>query len=130
MRRTFLLTAAMIAAAATVHGTAASAMSMSFSWAGVGACGSSPPTFMLSEVPAGTAKLAFNMIDLNVPSFHHGGGTVAYQGGDTIPAGSFSYTGPCPPSGQHRYRWTVRALDGGGKTLATATATESFPPRK
>jgi len=129
MRCTFLI-AAMLAAVLSAHATAASAMSLSFSWAGVGACGSSPPAFMLSDVPAGTTKLAFNMVDLNVPSFHHGGGTVAYQGGDTIPAGSFSYTGPCPPSGQHRYRWTVRALDASGKALATATATEPFPPRK
>jgi phosphatidylethanolamine-binding protein (PEBP) family uncharacterized protein len=127
MQRTVAIAAALGASLAT---DAAYAMSLSFSWDGVRACGSSPPAFQLADVPAGTTKLAFAMVDLNVPSFHHGGGTVAYQGGDTIPAGSFSYTGPCPPSGQHRYRWTVRALDARGKPLATATATEAFPPQK
>jgi phosphatidylethanolamine-binding protein (PEBP) family uncharacterized protein len=107
----------------------ASAMTLDFSWSGMKACGASPPAFMLAEVPDGTARLAFNMVDLNVPSFRHGGGTVAYQGSGEIPAGSFSYRGPCPPSGQHRYQWTVRALDAGGKALATATATKPFPPR-
>jgi phosphatidylethanolamine-binding protein (PEBP) family uncharacterized protein len=70
------------------------------------------------------------MVDLNLPSFRHGGGTISYQGGKELAAGAFSYTGPCPPPGQrHNYRWTVRALDAGGKTLATASAAAPFPPR-
>jgi len=109
--------------------SAASAMSLSFSWAGVKACGSSPPAFSLSDVPAGTARLAFKMIDLKATSFPHGGGTIPYQGSDDIPAGSFSYKGPCPPAGQHPYRWTVQALDASGKALASAVATRPFPPR-
>lgn len=117
-------------AAAAVAGSAATAMSLNFSWAGVSRCTSSPPAFMLSDVPEGTALLAFNMIDLNLPSFPHGGGEVRYQGADHIAAGSFSYQGPCPPRGlQHNYQWTVKALDAAGKTLATAAATRRFPPR-
>jgi phosphatidylethanolamine-binding protein (PEBP) family uncharacterized protein len=119
--------AAMLASGLSANG--ASAMALSFSWTGVSACGSNPPAFELSDVPEGTARLAFRMVDLKVPSFPHGGGTVAYQGNGTIPAGSFSYKGPCPPSGQHTYRWTVQALDAGGKVLATATASRPFPPR-
>jgi phosphatidylethanolamine-binding protein (PEBP) family uncharacterized protein len=69
------------------------------------------------------------MVDTNVPSFPHGGGTIAYQGSGSIPAGSFSYKGPCPPAGQHTYRWTVQALDANGKVLAAAAASEKFPPR-
>ena len=102
----------------------------SFSWAGVARCSSSPPAFTLSGVPAGTTRLAFNMIDLNAPSYPHGGGTIAYQGGNQIAAGTFSYKGPCPPENQrHNYRWTVRALDAGGNTLATTSAASPFPPR-
>src|ERR1700730_8366908 len=38
--------------------------------------------------------------------------------------------GPCPPEHQRlNYRWTVKALDAGGKTLATTSATSPFPPR-
>jgi phosphatidylethanolamine-binding protein (PEBP) family uncharacterized protein len=105
------------------------AMSLSFSWTGVARCSSNPPAFTLSDVPPGTSRLAFNMIDLNLPSYPHGGGTIPYQGGSQIAAGSFFYKGPCPPEHQrHNYRWTVKALDAGGKTLATASAASSFPP--
>jgi hypothetical protein len=107
----------------------ASAMGLSFSWSGTTACGSSPPAFTLSGVPKGTSQLAFNMVDLNLPSFQHGGGSIAYHGNNRIPGGSFSFTGPCPPSGQHTYQWTVKALDANGKVLATASASRPFPPR-
>jgi phosphatidylethanolamine-binding protein (PEBP) family uncharacterized protein len=104
-------------------------MSLSFSWTGVARCSSSPPAFTLSDVPPGTSRLAFNMVDLNLPSYPHGGGTISYQGSSQIAAGSFSYKGPCPPERRrHNYRWTVKALDAGGKTLATARAASSFPP--
>jgi phosphatidylethanolamine-binding protein (PEBP) family uncharacterized protein len=106
--------------------TGASAMSLSFSWSGVPHCSHHAPAFRLSGVPAGTARLAFRLIDLDLPPFPHGGGTIAYQGGN-VPAGSFSYIGPCPPPGHaHRYQWTVRALDAGGRTLATASAMRPF----
>jgi len=117
-------------AAVDVTCSVAIAMSLSFSWTGVARCSSSPPAFTLSDVPPGTSRLAFNMVDLNVPSYPHGGGTISYQGGNQIAAGSFSYKGPCPPEHQrHNYRWTVKALDAGGKTLATTSATSAFPPR-
>ncbi len=103
------------------------AMGLNFSWAGVTSCGSSPPAFALSGVPHGTARLDFNMVDLNVPTYQHGGGSVAYRGNNKIQAGSFSYTGPCPPSGQHIYRFTVQALDASGKVLASASASRPFP---
>ena len=117
-------------AAVDVTCSVAIAMSLSFSWTGVARCSSSPPAFTLSDVPLGTSRLAFNMVDLNVPSYPHGGGTISYQGGNQIAAGSFSYKGPCPPEHQrHNYRWTVKALDAGGKTLATTSAASPFPPR-
>src|SRR5258707_12679956 len=74
--------------------------------------------------------LSFNMVDLNVPSFPHGGGTISYKDGDQVGAGSFSYQGPCPPVCQiHNSRWTVKAIDAAGKPLATTSAARPFPPR-
>jgi len=88
------------------------------------------PAFILSEVPPETKRLAFKMIDRDVPTYPHGGGTVIYSGKDQIPAGAFSYRGPCPPSGQqHTYEWSVQALDQGGKTIRSANAAETFPSR-
>ena len=56
----------------------------------------------------------------------HGGGTIAYAGKNEIPAGIFSFKGPCPPSGQqHAYnKWTTKALDRSGKTIASTNAIE------
>src|SRR6516165_10225998 len=51
-----------------------------------------------------------------------GGGIIAFTGNSEIPAGAFSYRGPCPPNGQqHVYEWTVQALDGNGRALASTT---------
>jgi phosphatidylethanolamine-binding protein (PEBP) family uncharacterized protein len=99
-----------------------------FSWEGAAACfdPKSPP-FTLSGVPAGTKRLRFVMKDLDAPSYPHGGGTAAFSGQTQVGRGAFSYQGPCPPSGQHTYQWTVVAEDDIGKT--TATVAKKFPPR-
>ncbi len=100
------------------------AFSASFAWC------SGSPSFTLTDVPPGTAKLQFAMTDLNVPSFHHGGGTVAYSGQTAVPCGAFSsgFTGPSPPPGQvHTYRFSVKALAPNGTVLATTTARRKFP---
>ena len=82
-----------------------------------------------SYCSATTSQLAFNMVDLQNQSYSHGGGTIAHQG-SKVPAGSFSYTGPCPPEGvHHEYQWTVQALDANGKITASASASRPFPPR-
>lgn len=115
--------------ALTLTPTLAQAMSLKFSWAGYEACASTSPAFEVADVPARTAQLRFRMVDQNVPSYPHGGGTVAYKGNNQIAAGAFSFTGPCPPSGeQHNYQWTVQALDGSSKVLGTAQAAAKFPP--
>lgn len=103
---------------------------VSFSWSGTESCSSTSPAFQVAGVPAGTAKLVFEMTDLDVPTFNHGGGTVAYSGQAEIPAGAFSYTGPCPPSGSHDYRFDVSALSASGDTvLGRGSATRPFPPK-
>ena len=106
-------------------------MSVQFSWSGTEPCSPRSPAFTVSNAPPGTATLDFQMIDLNVPSFRHGGGRVAYGGAGSvnIPQGAFTYTGPCPPGQTHNYQWTVTALSAAGGALGTATATQPFPPR-
>lgn len=101
-----------------------------FTWEGTESCfdPKSPP-FSLSAVPEGTKELSFQMKDLDAPSYPHGGGSVPYNGQKEIPRGAFSYRGPCPPSGQHSYQWTVKAQDGSGQTLAETKVTKKFPPR-
>jgi phosphatidylethanolamine-binding protein (PEBP) family uncharacterized protein len=107
----------------------ASAMSASFSWAGIAACSATSPAFTVTGTPPGTANLRFVMRDQNVPTFNHGGGTVPLGGGK-IAQGALPYRGPCPPGGEtHLYIWTIEALDASGKVLATTTAQGRFPPK-
>jgi len=117
--------------ALAVSASDAFAFSASFHW-----CAGSPG-FELKDVPAGTAKLNFAMTDLNVPGFHHGGGTVAYAGATrtgeiSVPCGAFAtgFVGPSPPAGQiHTYAFTIKALAADGAVLATTTAQRKFPER-
>ena len=105
------------------------AMSASFSWNGIAACSGPSPAFAVLGAPAGTVSLRFAMRDQNVPDYNHGGGTVSFAGGK-VAQGAISYRGPCPPGGQiHLYIWTIEALDGSGKVLATTTAQGKFPPK-
>ena len=100
----------------------ASAFSASFKW-----CGGPSPVFSLSGVPKGTTSLQFHMIDLDVGTYNHGGGTVAYKGQSSIPCGALNnYSPPSPPSGSHSYRFDVTAIGAGG-TLGSATFTRKFP---
>ncbi len=106
------------------------AIEVDFSWAGTSSCFDSiSPPFTVGNVPADTAELEFKMVDLNVPTYSHGGGTVAYDGQGSIPAGAFRYTGPCPP-GTHIYQWTVTAKEASGAVIGRGQAQKSFPPSK
>jgi hypothetical protein len=84
------------------------------------------PPLSWTNIPAGTAELAVTVTDLDAPQFVHwivlGIGVdtmvlaegVPPQGAVLWPNGSGStdYTGPCPPPGQeHRYLFTVHALN-------------------
>jgi phosphatidylethanolamine-binding protein (PEBP) family uncharacterized protein len=118
---------------AVSYSTAASAFSVKAEWGSGSGCSSVAPAFSFSKVPAGTAKLAFKMVDLNLPSYPHGGGEVAFSGktsfgqGEAFGGAFSSYRGPCPPPTEtHRYEWTVQALDGGGKVLGTTKAVLPF----
>jgi len=106
---------------------AALAMDVKFNWGPTKDCfDTNSPPFEISNVPEGTKTLSFRMIDLQVPAYPHGGGTVSYEGSGSIPYGAFKYKGPCPPS-PHMYEFTVKALDASGTVLAASTAKRRFP---
>ena len=70
------------------------------------------------------------MVDLNVPSYNHGGGSVPYTGQKTIPCGALnSYSPPSPPSGSHSYQFTVTAYGSGKNVLGTSTTMRKFPEK-
>jgi phosphatidylethanolamine-binding protein (PEBP) family uncharacterized protein len=122
MRISLAVCAAAFLAASTVD---ASAFSMTFRW-----CGARSPVFSLSDVPNGTTTLQFHMVDLDVPSFNHGGGTVAYRGQSTVACGALmDYTPPSPPSGSHSYQITVMAFGSGNANLGSASFTRKFPEK-
>jgi len=107
-----------------------SSLNVSWDWTQSDRCTRQSPAFTITNVPDGTKTLDFKMVDLNVPSFNHGGGTVAYSGASSIPAGAFSYLGPCPPTGPHQYEFTVTAINAAGDTaLGRGKAVRAFPPR-
>jgi phosphatidylethanolamine-binding protein (PEBP) family uncharacterized protein len=108
---------------------AAGRLTVSFAWSTRHECSSTPPAFRIGGIPKGTRYLRFTMTDLDVPTYHHGGGTIAYKGSGRIPEGAFRYTGPCPPSGRHSYEFLVEALDANRRVLAKGTAVRKFPPR-
>ena len=114
----------------------ASAFSLEFEWGNIALCDTgSPntvpnPTFRLKNVPKGTKFINFSLTDLDVPSYNHGGGTVAYTGQGEIKPGAFTYESPCPPSGSHTYEWTAKGQDGDGffsGTTGSAKASKSYP---
>ena len=103
-------------------------MKVSFDWGPTKSCfDSKSPPMRLSGVPDGTVKLDIRMKDQNVPAFPHGGGKISYEGQKSLPYGAFRYKGPCPPAGKHKYRFTIKALDGSGKVLGIAQADRMFP---
>lgn len=85
------------------------------------------PDLTLTGVPAGTTSIQFKLVDLDVPSYNHGGSKrLKITGDGRVPAGTFRYKSPCPPSGTHTYEWTATARKG-GKILAQAKARRSYP---
>ncbi len=114
----------------------ASEFAISFEWGNIPLCTSGQPNvvpnpkFVLSNIPQGTKFIQFQMTDLDVPSYDHGGGTVEYTGKNVIEPGAFEYQSPCPPSGSHRYQWTATAKKKTGLfsgSLGKARATKSYP---
>ena len=133
MKSTIALSLAATAWIAFAQPVLSDDFTLDFEWGDIPRCTSgSPnrvdnPVFTLNNVPTGTARIDFNMRDLQAPSYYHGGGKIAYTGQTMIEPGAFKYASPCPPGSRHQYRWTARAKDDNGKTLGKATAKRWYP---
>lgn len=117
----------------TTNGAQADDFTFEFSWGDIPRCTSgfpnrvTNPIFSVNNVPAGTTRIDFSLTDLDAPNYNHGGGRAAFSGQAAIQPGAFKYESPCPPNGQHRYRWTARAKSKDGKTLAKAESMQKYP---
>jgi len=105
------------------------ALGVDFSWENTKKCTSVSPAIRVSGVPDGTKSFKVRLVDLDKTSWNHGGGTVANDGSGVIPAGALKsgYNGPCPPSGSHRYKFIVKALDAQGVVIGEGSNVKSFP---
>lgn len=110
----------------------AAELSVDFSWEGIMACSHESPEVRVSDIPDGTTELRVRLTDVDMPAWNHGGGNVAHDGSGIIPAGALKigYNGPCPPSGRHKYEFSVMAVDAEGGIVGFGKARQSFPPKK
>ncbi len=105
---------------------------ISFGWGDIPSCTSGrpnrvgSPAFVLRGLPEGTTQVTFKLVDLDVPTYNHGGGKVKVDQDGQLPFGAFKYKSPCPPNGVHTYEWRATAK-AGRKVLATATARRKYP---
>ena len=111
-------------------------LTLDWQWKASNRCSSVSPALTVGGLPEGTKSLAVTMVDLDVPSYDHGGGSVPHAGGDTaaIAAGALQhFRGPCPPNysaSGHDYEFTVRALAADGRTvLAQGSRKKNFSAR-
>lgn len=111
-------------------------LSISFDWSGLKPCTSGRPNtvnnpeFVVKGLPEGAAGIQFQLKDLDVPGFKHGGGWIDMTADGRAPAGAFRYKSPCPPDGVHTYEWTATAKTKkgiGGKALGVAKAQRDYP---
>jgi hypothetical protein len=103
----------------------AAEMTIDFSWNGIVFCAGSgtSPAFQVRNAPVNTHSLSFTLDQVDDAS-EYGGSVVAYPAHGNVPKGAVYANGPCQPG---NYRWTVSALDGAGKVLATASMARQLP---
>lgn len=89
----------------------AASLDVSVSWTAKSGCSKISPPLVIKNLPADAKVIEVRMVDLNMPSFNHGGGDFQFAGSDVVAEGALKYfNGPCPPS-QHSYKFTVKALN-------------------
>ena len=67
-----------------------------------------------------------------MPNWNHGGCAVVPDSSGIIAAGTTKsgYNGPCPPSGRHRYEFSVKAMAADGSIVGFGKAMRLFPPTR
>lgn len=106
-------------------------LSVDVSWTADSRCSRTSPPIKVGNIPAGTKYLKVRMVDLNLPSYNHGGGEVEYSGNGTISEGALkSFKGPCPPGETHNYEITVQAINADKSLmLGQGKTTRPYPDR-
>jgi len=127
---TLALPGVLAACAAEAPAPAAPAMSVNVAFGQRNYCGMGvSPAISIVNPPPGTARYKVRMVNTEVlfPSAFE---ATVESAGATIGEGALAnYPGPCPGEYQRpRYRFTVSALDGGGRTLASAENTQLVVP--
>lgn len=129
MRNTLLF--ALLATA--IPSFAQSSLTIDWEWKAGHRCSPTSPAIVVTGIPKEAKSLEVTMIDLDVKSFDHGGGSVALTGeaSITLPEGALkNYRGPCPPNYSnfgHDYEFTVKAVGQDGQTeLARGKNTKTF----
>ncbi|MEW6603035.1 MAG: hypothetical protein AB1499_18840 [Nitrospirota bacterium] len=122
MKRTIIIalcTFAFFSCNSTKVSENSSSLDIQFAWAKTSVCSNVSPEIIVENIPVDTKFLIVKMVDLDMPSYDHGGGEVAYIGSSTISEGALgSYAGPCPPPGvEHSYEITVQALSADKKLI-------------
>jgi len=98
------------------------------------------PPLVIGGVPSSAKSLTLVVTDPDAPggAFTHWKAinigpnlTMITEGGhpgqeQTNGFGKVGYGGPCPPSGEHHYVFTLTALDGNGKSVAQAKLTGTY----
>lgn len=127
--RHFFYAAALVVAAIPAQ---AQDFTISFNWGDIPLCTSgrpntvSNPEFVVRGLPAGTETIEFRLVDLDVPSYNHGGATLRMSASGRVPSGLFNYKSPCPPNGRHTYEWRAEAKSG-RTVLGEARARRMYP---
>jgi phosphatidylethanolamine-binding protein (PEBP) family uncharacterized protein len=124
-----LLPALLIACAGSQVDPSAADLGVAFSWRASDRCSSLSPEIRVTGFPPATRSFQVKLVDLDVPTWNHGGGSVANDNSGVIRPGALKsgYNGPCPPSGRHRYQFTVKALDVAGNVIGIGKAVQPFP---
>jgi hypothetical protein len=104
-------------------------LAVDFEWQPSDRCSRRSPEIRVANIPPATKTLQVKLKDRDVPNWNHGGGSMVYDGGNVIPAGALKngYNGPCPPSGTHRYEFTVQAIDAAGTIIGIGRQMHPFP---
>jgi len=103
-------------------------LGVEYSWKGITNCSNISPAIKVTGFPKATKNFSVRLVDVNVPTMNHGGGTIPNDGSGMIPSGAFdAYVGPCLTGSTHRFQFIVKALDEQGTVIGQGSATQSFP---